>query len=256
MKTNFALNAIIIAGTLSVSSLAAAQTTVTAWNFNNLPVATNTSPAASTGSGTASTLGMVNTYTGGSAANTSDTSNIYLGADGTNDWRLTGSGNGWNSAAAQYTQGAQFMTSTVGYNNVAFTYDWDTTTKGIRDLQAQFTTDGVSWTNIGSLQVSNTTQAYMTGLSINFAGITSVNNDANFGVRLVAAYDPTYKNTNTYTQAGTPTSAMSNTAGNWRFDNIAFTGVAIAAVPEPESYAMLLAGLGLVALVARRRNKK
>lgn len=256
MKSKFANLAIIIAGTLLASGLACAQTTVTAWNFNNLPVANNTSPATSTGTGSASTLGMVNAYAGGSAANTSDTSNIFLGADATNDWRLQGSGNGWNSAAAQYTQGAQFMASTVGYNNVAFTYDWNTTTKGIRDLQAQFTTDGVTWTNIGSLQVSNTTQAYMTGLTLNFAGISSVNNDANFGVRLVSAYDPTYKTANTYTQAGTPASAMSNTAGNWRFDNVAVTGIAIAAVPEPESYAMMLAGLGLMAWVARRRSKK
>jgi hypothetical protein len=29
----------------------------------------------------------------------------------------------------------------------------------------------------------------------------------------------------------------------------------VAAVPEPETYAMLLAGLGLMGAVARRRNK-
>ncbi|QDQ27782.1 PEP-CTERM sorting domain-containing protein [Chitinimonas arctica] len=33
-------------------------------------------------------------------------------------------------------------------------------------------------------------------------------------------------------------------------------GVAVAAVPEPESYAMLLAGLGLMATIARRRNRR
>jgi PEP-CTERM motif len=41
-------------------------------------------------------------------------------------------------------------------------------------------------------------------------------------------------------------SASSNIAG---FDNI-------AAVPEPETYAMLLAGLGLMAFAARRKNKQ
>jgi hypothetical protein len=29
----------------------------------------------------------------------------------------------------------------------------------------------------------------------------------------------------------------------------------VTAVPEPESYAMLLAGLGLMGAIARRRNK-
>jgi hypothetical protein len=31
-------------------------------------------------------------------------------------------------------------------------------------------------------------------------------------------------------------------------------GAAVTAVPEPETYAMLLAGLGLVGLARRRRN--
>ncbi len=32
--------------------------------------------------------------------------------------------------------------------------------------------------------------------------------------------------------------------------------ISVSAVPEPESYAMLLAGLGVMATIARRRNKK
>lgn len=37
--------------------------------------------------------------------------------------------------------------------------------------------------------------------------------------------------------------------------NIGLNSVAVAPVPEPETFAMLLAGLGLVGFVARRRNK-
>ena len=40
-------------------------------------------------------------------------------------------------------------------------------------------------------------------------------------------------------------------------NNVPFAGkLPVAAVPEPESYAMLLAGLGLMATIARRRRAK
>jgi hypothetical protein len=37
--------------------------------------------------------------------------------------------------------------------------------------------------------------------------------------------------------------------------NGSISTTAVTAVPEPESYAMLLAGLGLMGVIARRRNK-
>ena len=259
MKTTFALRALFTAATFLIATAASAQTTITAWNFNNLSVGTNIDPAASTGTGTASSVGMINSYTGGSAANTTDISDIVVGVDGSNDWRVRGNGNGWNTAAPEYTQGAQFMESTAGYNNIVFTYDWDTTKFGVRDLQAQYTSDGVHWTNVGALQVANSTSStpFTTGITLNFAalGITSVNNDANFGVRLVSAFDPSYGAGTSYTEATAPTTVISNTGGNWRFDNIAVSGIAVAAVPEPQTYAMLLAGLLMLAFMTRRRQR-
>jgi hypothetical protein len=55
------------------------------------------------------------------------------------------------------------------------------------------------------------------------------------------------------------TNATSYVAGNFGLldgigDNAA--GFAVAAVPEPETYAMMLAGLGLMATIARRRKAK
>jgi len=45
-----------------------------------------------------------------------------------------------------------------------------------------------------------------------------------------------------------------NNQANPGFSNLTMFGREIAAVPEPGEYAMLLAGLGLIALVARRRK--
>lgn len=47
-----------------------------------------------------------------------------------------------------------------------------------------------------------------------------------------------------------------NTAGQGQFRSLSVTDVAVAAVPEPETYAMLMAGLGLLGAVARRRKSK
>ncbi len=47
---------------------------------------------------------------------------------------------------------------------------------------------------------------------------------------------------------------MSNASGGMEVDHLQY-GAAAAAIPEPETYAMLLAGLGLVGFATRRRHK-
>lgn len=243
----------------------------TAWNFDNLSAAVNNTPLASTGVGSASALGMTNnyTYTGGKtvvtgSVNTDDVLADATTGDTTQMWRVRGQtpGNGWNNAAPQYSQGAQFTTSTVGYSNIDLKFDWFSTAQGIRDMQVQYTTDGSTWSNVGSLLVNTTPNTAFTTQEINFGvlGITSVENNANFGVRLVSAYDPTLSaaaGQNEYAAAtlssGQPVQ-YNNNSGNWRFDNVIFSGTSISAVPEPETYGMMLSGIGLMGFVARRRK--
>ncbi len=69
---------------------------------------------------------------------------------------------------------------------------------------------------------------------LNFTGDLAIGGTANAGFSL-SAFDPGVGNTYTFTLTQTPT---------------------VSAIPEPETYAMLLAGLGLMGAVARRKNKK
>ena len=61
--------------------------------------------------------------------------------------------NGWATAAAgaaEYTQGIELDTSTVGHSNIVFSFDWYATSQSIRDLQVQYntnTTNPNGWTN-------------------------------------------------------------------------------------------------------------
>lgn len=251
---------IALASLALVTSFGAqAQITVVAWSFNNLPAGLNNAPAPSAGSGTATPLGMTNNYTySGGIVGSVTTADVLAGSSGnaTQEWRVRGTspGNGWNLAAPQYSQGAQFSASTVGLTGIAFNYGWTTTNQGVRNLQAQYTADGSNWTNVGPLQVGSAT-AYQ-NLSIDFSalGISAVDNNPNFGVRLVSAFDPSFTGLGspTYTAAtlsgGLPV-IYNNNSGNWRFDNISVT-----AVPEAGTLAMFALGLPLLLAMRRKRG--
>ncbi len=104
-------------GTAAVTT--PAKLTVTAapiagWNFENDAIAVNDTPAADTGTGTASALGMTNSYNSTTSTNTDDvvqgaTSDTGANseADLTKVWRVRGQspGNGWSSQAPIGTQG-------------------------------------------------------------------------------------------------------------------------------------------------------
>lgn len=139
--------------------------TIARWDFDGQTGVQNT-PATSIGTGSAKSLGMTNSYTYtqtapnvGSVATcdiTATSGSSDTGTNGTRSWRVRGAnpGNGWNLAAPQYSQGAEFDVSTVGYSNIALEFDWYTTAQAVRDLQVQYTTDGSTWINVGPVQVA------------------------------------------------------------------------------------------------------
>lgn len=243
----------------------------------------NNGPAASTNNSTgtpaASALGMTNNYTYSTSPTTAgsvngdDVTGTTLSSDpagvqanniapnDNNAWRIRGvglpkkgttgtlnTGNGWNTAAPPCTQGAQFMVNTTGYHYIVLQFDWYTTNQGVRDLQVLYTTDGSTWTPVGPIQVSSGGSAFNNEITINFhaLGITSVENNPNFGVRMVSIYDPDYLGSPAYsipaggnvcssTATGTYTGAeldtttnqpdvYNNNSGNWRFDEVNILG--------------------------------
>ena len=140
---------------IEVGAVPATGNTIARWDFSqyltNGYVAGTviTNPQPSIGTGTATPLGMVNNYqfkSGSTNHGSVDSEDLVNTTGGTDPnpaalaWRIrgpgsnsgVGTGNGWSTLAPQYTQGAQFSVSTVGYYNIVFQYDWYTTAQGAR----------------------------------------------------------------------------------------------------------------------------
>ena len=235
---------------------------VAMWNFENNSIAANDSPTPSTGTGTASPIGMALNGTVGACdvllgvAKDTGSNNI---ADLTQEWRIrsTVNGNGWTSTAGIGAQGAQFSASTAGYNTISVNFDWYATAQGEANLQLQYTADGVTWNNVaitipaaeaslGIANIVNTTSPntvmgnYVT-CNTNIVGVigganwytnlsaslpAGAANNPNFGIRLVNAST----GADCVATVGTP---LNNTSGNWRFDNVAITGIPVAPSGPP-----------------------
>ncbi len=222
--------------------------TIALWTFENDPISGappyNNSPAPSVGVGTASGLGMTNSYNSTTSTNSDDVLAGVAGdtgtnglADLTNIWRIRGSAaNGWSSQAPIGTQGAEFATSTVGYSGpINISFDWYATAAGEQNLQLEYTDNGTTWTNVPvtvptadadmMAKTNSSSPNTVTGSYVQMTGsqwapnLTATINDPladnnpNFAIELVNASTGT-DDTNT---GGT---ALNNTSGNWRFDNI------------------------------------
>src|SRR5215467_9780138 len=124
MKTRTLLSIATVLLT-SLSGVKAA-TTLTAWTFDNVAIGANGSPQPSTGLGTASALGMNNSYNNTNSISNPDVQSLAgSSSGGPNSWRIRGfstiagsEGNGWSSSAPIGTQGAEFSGSTFGYYRI------------------------------------------------------------------------------------------------------------------------------------------
>lgn len=228
---------------LAASNVHAAD--ITQWNFNSVPADASTSTGsliASVGMGSLSTLGSVTQTFASGASNGGSTDPVTL--DDTGLSTLTYAAQGTNNKLS----GVQFNVSTVGFENIAVSYDLRHSNTSSRYEQFQYSIDGTNFVDF-ALFDGNAGDTWFNNRSVDLSSIAGADNNANFAFRIVSAFAP---GTSAYAASNTGSSYA--TSGTWRFDMVTVSGDTVAAVPEPETYAMMIAGIGLMGFTARRRQ--
>jgi hypothetical protein len=99
--------------------------------------------------------------------------------------------------------------------------------------------------------------AWNDGLTIHIVGTSGVNTyTKDIVVNTGAAIDVVFNWTNLTNVSFSSSGGTWNSGLNGSGEHFVMDNVTITAVPEPETYGMLLVGLGLVGVVARRRQKQ
>jgi hypothetical protein len=219
--------------------------TLTQWNFNSLVPDTNTGTGTLTpniGSGTVSFVGGVTNPSFNSGVGSSD-----LAADNSGLQTTTYPA----QRAGNKTAGVQFNVSTVGQQNISIKFDQRHSNTSSRYAQLQYTTNGSTYTDFGSLFDANLGgDNWYNNRSINLSSIAGVNNNANFGFRIVSAFAPS-----TSTYAPSTTTSTYGTAGTWRFDMVTVDATPVSTpIPTPALVPGLI-GFGLAALRKAKSEK-
>jgi hypothetical protein len=250
---------------------------VTRWTFNSPTPDSNTGTGTTTpsiGSGTASLIG-----------GTTATFNSGATEGGSSD-PATADDSGWGvttfpaQGTANETAGVQFTASTVGFENITFSFDTRNSGSASRFMSVYYTTDGTTYNrfavnsgnanpgmtpasggspnNTAGLFGGNGTFSafdpsisvgddWFNGRIVDLSSIPGANNNPNFGFRLVSSFG----SGTTYLNSG---GSGYNTAGTWRFDFVTVSGSAIQAVPEANVFVFGMLGCGLAGLVYARRK--
>lgn len=227
---------ISVSAMVAVASAAHAADTLAGWTFESLP----TSP-------TPVTAGPYNAESGtGSALGFHATTSTYSSPAG-NGSAKSFSSNGW-SVGDYY----QFKASTVGYEKIGISFDQTGSATGPASFGLSYSTDGTNFTQFAKYTVllngatgllswspANGVQSGYHN-SFDLSSVTALNGKSTVTFRLIDL-------STTSINGGTVASG-----GTDRVDNVTITGT--QAVPEPAS--MVALGVGVAAMVRRRRSAK
>lgn len=215
------------------------------WNFEENPLpGGDSNPLPSLGLGTASIVGSMSNPSRGAG-----TSNGCTQTSGTGSWHFGTA----NPGTTENSSGAQFMVSTAGYGNIVFEYDHRFSGTSTRTVRIQYTTNnGIEWINYhvtptdysnfcsdrggiddGKIDVTDPVGINVSDSwsrrTIDFSNIPGVENNPEFGVRVVAAH---FQSTGEFRQSNNVNNQA--TAGTWRFDNVTFYGTFLTNIIQNE----------------------
>lgn len=241
----------------ALSTLAAALTTVcalgsahadviTQWTFNS------TTPDGSTGTGTGSALPSLGAGTLGLLGGVTNPS-FNSGAGSSDPAASDNSGFQTSTYAAQgagnKARGIEVKASSIGFENVVFSYDLRHSNTSSRYELAQYSLDGVNFIDYAVFD-GGLGDTWFNARTIDLSSVAGADNNANLTFRVVATFAP---GTQGYL-ASDVTKAYAG-SGTWRFDMVTVSGAAVTpAVPEPSSTVAAFAGLAAIGFMARRRR--
>lgn len=238
---SFALSAITLALTLGGAQLAHAEV-ITQWSFNSITPdgATGTGSALpSIGAGSLSLIGGVTSPSFNSGVGSSDPAASDNSGLQTTTYGSQGAGN--------KGRGIEVKASSVGFEDVVFSYDLRHSNTSSRYELAQYSLDGVNFIDYAVFD-SGLGDAWFNARTIDLSNVAGADDNANLAFRVVATFAP-----GTSGYLASDASKTFAGSGTWRFDMVTVSGTA-APVPEPTSAAAALAGLAAIGFLARRRR--
>lgn len=219
---------------LAAASFSAQADNVALWDFNTFSCSsacTDVPKGSTANGGKMSTVGGTTFTSAGGVTGNAFNSSTYA-AQNTGD----------------LTRGVQFMIDTSGYTDLVFSFAQRNSNTASAYTMLQYTLDGSTWINATTFLASTSfaTQTF------SFSDVAEADNNEHFGIRLLATFKP---GTNAYLPTSGSTYGIS---GTMRYDDVLLTGTAIpdptSPIPEPHTCALMLGGLAVVGLLARRRR--